>query len=465
MIRKISITWLVLFPFMVSAQSLSQKIKSQFLTFSQSESLTYASFSFTVIDANTGNTVFTANPNTGLAPASTLKLITSATALQVLGANYRFKTNITYTGNIINHTLNGDVIITGHGDPTLGSWRWPKSNKNAVLNVILQSLVEAGIKNINGKIIADDSLWDTQSLPDGWLWQDMGNYYGAATSALCWGENQVELTVVPGKNVASAVSLKNVNTYPFLNIVNEVTTGNSNTGDNVFAYSAPYTNTIYLRGTYGINCKKQVGIAIPDPAYALAYDVQAFLVQNNIGVNQITTARALGSLYQNPAQAVTLCTITSPPLSEIIKPLNQKSINLYAEQLLRTLAAQKGKNATFSHGIAVVKNYAKSLNIASEALNMYDGSGLSPANRVSTWALARLLYQAQKAPWYSTFYQSLPSHNTMVMKSGSIADVLAYAGYHSNKEGKFCFSVVVNNYNGNESALRQKLFVLLNVLK
>ncbi len=463
--RRLSIALLLLLPLGVSAQSLQQKTKSQYQAFLKSESLKHASVSFTVMDAQTGGTIFSSNPNVGLAPASTLKLITSATALQLLGTNYTFKTRIAYTGKIVNQTLNGDIIITGQGDPTLGSTRWPQTSKAAVLKTILQALLNAGIKNIKGKIIADDSKWDTQSLPDGWLWQDIGNYYGAATSALCWGENQLQLALLPGKKVAMAVGLKDTLAYPFLNIVNELTTGNAHTGDNVFAYSAPYTNTIYLRGTYGIDCKKNIGISLPNPAYAMAYDIQSFLLQNNIHVSQITTARLLGASYQNPAQAVTLTTITSPTLAEIIYPMNKKSINLYAEQLVRTLATQKGQNNTFAQGIKTIQAYAETLNIAPSALNMYDGSGLSPANRVSSSAIATMLYQARKAPWFTPFYNSLPSHNNMIMKSGTIADVLAYAGYANNSKGNLCFSVMVNNYSGSESAIRQKLFSLLDVLK
>jgi serine-type D-Ala-D-Ala carboxypeptidase/endopeptidase (penicillin-binding protein 4) len=463
--RKISIALLLLLPFLVPAQSLKQKITSHYKVFSTSESLKHASVSFTIIDIQTGGTIFSSNPNIGLAPASTLKLITSATALQLLGADYTFKTRIAYTGKIVNQTLNGDILITGQGDPTLGSTRWPQTSKAAVLKFILQALVNAGIKNIKGKIIANDSSWDTQSLPDGWLWQDIGNYYGAATSALCWGENQLQLALLPGKNIATAVGLKDTLAYPFLNIINEVTTANAHTGDNVFAYSAPYTNTIYLRGTYGIDCKKNIGISLPDPAYAMAYDVQSFLLQNNIHVSHITTARLLSASYQNPAQAVTLATITSPPLAEIIYPMNKKSINLYAEQLLRTLAAQKGQNTNFSEGTKTIQDHALTLNITPSSLNIYDGSGLSPANRISTSAMATVLYHARKAPWFTSFYNSLPSHNNMIMKSGTIANVLAYAGYANNSNGSFCFSLMVNNYSGSQTAIRQKLFSLLDVLK
>jgi len=465
MIKKLSIALLLNLPILLLAQSVTQKVNKQFQLFSKSESLKHASFSLTVLDAKNGATVFSSNTNLGLAPASTLKLISSATAIQLLGGDYTFKTTVTYTGTIVNETLNGDLLINGHGDPTLGSNRWPNTNKNSILNLILQAIIKAGIKNINGKIIANDSYWDTQSLPDGWLWQDIGNYYGAQTSALCWDENQLKLALVSGKNKGFKVSLKEKIAYPFLNLVNEVKTGDINTGDNVYAYSAPYTNIIYLRGYYGINCKKEIGISLPDPALAMAYDLQAFLLKNNIPVNEITTARLVGSAFQNPAKAVTIATIISPKLSEIIYPLNQKSVNLFAEQLLRTLAIEKGKDATFNTGINVIKKYWYNMGIDSTELNIYDGSGLSPANKVSTTAMANILYKAQNFTGFTQFYTSIPTHNNIVMKSGQISNVLAYAGYQSNGEGKYCFSIMINNYSGSRIAMRQKLFSLLDVLK
>jgi D-alanyl-D-alanine carboxypeptidase/D-alanyl-D-alanine-endopeptidase (penicillin-binding protein 4) len=302
-------------------------------------------------------------------------------------------------------------------------------------------------------------------LPDGWLWQDIGNYYGAQTSALCWGENLFNLSIVPGNAVKSTVVLKDKLAYPFLNIVNEVVTGAANSGDNVFGYSAPYNNTIYLRGSYAINLKKEIGLSIPDPAYALAYDLQTFLAQNNITTEGIATTRLLGLAYQNPAKAVNIATITSPILSQIVYQLNQKSINLYAEQIVRTLAMETNKYAIHSNGLKAIQNYWQTLNIEPQALHIYDGSGLSPANRVSTLAVASVLYQAQKTPWFTAFYNSLPVHNGMVMKSGIIADVLAYAGYQKHPSGDLCFSVMVNNYSGSERVMRQQLFSLLETLK
>ena len=447
------------------AQNVSEKLKIAFHKFATDEQLKYASVSFSVLNAANSELLFGSNQNTGVAPASTLKTITSATALALLGEDYTFKTDVSYSGTIENGILNGDVIIRGSGDPTLGSERWESTKKNQVLNKILFALQQKGVQQIKGEIIADDSEWDSQSLPIGWIWQDIGNYYGAGTSALTWGENQFELTFKPGKSVGSAVQINNQGlVFPFLNFMNELTTGSNGSGDQVYAYSAPYTSTIYLRGTYGIDLRKEIGLSLPDPALAMAYEVAEFLKKNNVKVENFTTARVLGKNI--PSLAIPLVTLNSPPLKEIIYWFNQKSINLYGEQLLRTIGWKFGKSASTVDGVKTLQKFWADKGMETETLNIVDGSGLSPTDRITTLSMAKVLAYAQKQKWYNSYLESLPLHNNIKMKSGTISDVLGYAGY-SNVDGKLpvCFSLIINNYKGSSAAIRQKMFNLLDVLK
>ena len=456
---------ILLASFSVGAQNLTEKLKIAFRKFETDEQLKYASTSFTVLDANNGGLIFGAQENAGLAPASTLKTITSATAFALLGENFTFNTEFFYTGNIQNGVLNGDIIIRGSGDPTLGSERWPQTQKNQLLNQIITALKAKGINQIKGKIIGDDAIWDSQSLPLGWIWQDIGNYYGAGSSALCWGENQLDLKLIPSNTVGKSVILANENPiYPFLNILNKLKTGAIGSGDQVYAYSAPYTNQIYLRGTYAINLEKKVGLSLPDPALAMAYDVDDFLHKNEIKTEGFTTSRIVNR--SENFELHPLFSIPSPPLKEIIYWFNQKSINIYGEQLLRVLGAKFGKSDAISDGVKTIQNFWKDKGIATETINISDGSGLAPSDRVTSTTLAKVLLYAQKQNWYSSYLESIPLHNNLKMKSGTIGDVLAYAGY-ANVDGHqaVCFSLIVNNYNGSTSSIRQKMFTLLNQLK
>ncbi len=443
------------------AQTLASKLENAYSKFSSAGALKYATVSLSVIDNNTGKTVFSKNGNTGLAPASTLKVITSATALDLLGEDFTFKTEVFYRGEIVNGTLNGDLIIKGGGDPTLGSDRWDKTTKNQILNKILFNLQQNGINKITGPVIGDASSWDTQTLPEGWIWQDMGNYYGAGTSALCWGENFFELSFAPGKTVGSAVNLnQQYKIYPFLAITNELTTGNYSSGDNVYAYSAPYSSDIFLRGTYGIDLKKQIGLSLPNPPLAMAFDVADFLKANGYGTEDFQAQIEPKSGKGNKL----LFTLTSPPLSEIVYWFNQKSINLYGEQMVRTLAQKLGKSTSTIEGVKVMNNYWEKKGIDADALRVLDGSGLSPSDRVTTLAMARVLSFAKKQPWFTSYLKSIPLHNNQKMKSGTIANVLAYSGF-GGTDNSLSFSIMVNNYTGSTSQMRQAMYNLLNNLK
>ena len=189
-------TWLVSLLFITGntfAQPLQEHLQAAFNRLQADSQCRYASVSLTVLDAKTGETVFAANPNMGLATASTLKTITTITAFNLLGKDFQYQTQFGYIGSVsADGTLTGDVIIKGAGDPTLGSWRYENTEEH-VLSLMVAALQKAGIKKINGRIIGDDSIFGSQSIPPGWIWMDVGNYYGAGTSGLCWRENQFDI--------------------------------------------------------------------------------------------------------------------------------------------------------------------------------------------------------------------------------------------------------------------------------
>ena len=157
---------------------------------------------------------------------------------------------------------------------------------------------------------------------------------------------------------------------------------------------------------------------------------------------------------------------TVSSLDSIIYWLNKKSINLFAEALVKTIGYQKAKIGSTEKGVELIKEFWKSKNIHPTELNIQDGSGLSPSNRVTSQALVNILRHAKKQPWFNGFYNSLPEYNGMKMKSGTIKDVKGFAGYHSSKAGvEYIFSFLVNNYNGPTTTLVQKMYAVLNELK
>lgn len=450
------------------AQNLQQKLQTAINRLQADSQCGYASISLTVLDVNSGKEVFSANSNMGLATASTLKTITTITAFNVLGADFKYQTAFGYSGSITNGTLNGDIIIKGTGDPTLGSWRYESSKEDHVLNLMVDAIRKAGIKKINGRIIGDDSIFGSQAIPDGWIYQDIGNYYGAGTSGLCWRENQYDVKLHTGETGTPITVARTVPAMPYLTFKSELMNAPAHTGDESYAYPPLNGNLVYLRGTYAEDqTKKSISLALPDPAYDAAFRLMDTLKQ--LGINVTGTAESTTTLTTKkdvvPVAVQNLVNISSPELSKIIYWTNQKSINLYAEQLLKTIAWKAGKRPSTANGVKVLQDYWKQRGIDPNSLNVFDGSGLSPADRVTTRTLATILLLATKEPWYHYFYDSLPVYNDMHMKSGSIINVLNYAGYQTHDGRQLCFSIMVNNYNGSGKEIKAKIFRVLDELK
>lgn len=469
-LKSIALLSLLLITGQSKAQTLQQKLQTAFTKFQQDSQCKYASISLTVLDAKTGEQVFAANPDMGLAPGSTLKTVTSITAFYVLGKDFQFETQLGYTGAIDKDgTLKGDIIIKGSGDPTLGSWRYATTKEGYVLNTMVTAIKKAGIRKIIGRIIGNDGAYNHQSIPDGWIWQDLGTYYGAGIAGLCWRENQFDIKLKTG-GVGEAITVAGTvpDTY-YLQYKSELTTGAAKTGDLAYPYLPAFNSKImYLRGTYAIDqSKKTISAAIPDPAYDAALRLSDTLIKAGITISA-DPASSL-SLKEKalvvPAATGNFTVIKSPELSKIVYWLNQKSVNLYAEQLLTTIATKLGKNAVTSDGVDAVKDFWEAKGIDHRSMNLYDGSGLSPEDRITSSTIAHILQAAHQEKWFGDFYESLPVYNDMKMKSGSISGVQAYAGFQKNSGRELCFSIMVNNYNGPGSGIRAKMFKVLDELK
>lgn len=450
------------------AQSPVQKLEKAYNSFLADPQTRYAVTSLCVLDANTGTPLFMRNEQIGLATASTLKVITAATAFQLLGKDFQYQTTLAYTGTITAEgTLKGNLVLIGSGDPTLGSDRY--QNKAAVvLTEWAAAIKKAGIRKIEGTIIGDDRIFGTQITPVGWTWQDMGNYFGAGASGLSWRDNQFDIFLRPGSSQGEAARMvRTAPGMPYLTFMNELKTGAPGSGDNAYVFLPPYGNTAYLRGTWGLGIgKSSISAALPDAAYDCAYRLQDTLKQLGIPVTQPATTARLMAMNGQVVPAVTqkISTITSPSLSEITYWFLKKSVNLYGEALLKTMALKSGKDASTEYGTETEINFWAEKGIDKNALNIIDGSGLSPANRVTTVAMANILFRAQKESWFADYYSAFPEYNGMKIKSGTINNVSAFAGYHTNTSGnKYIIVININNYSG--KGINKKLFTVLDALK
>lgn len=456
--------------FTTAQQTTAAQLATGFQQFTDQPNLKNGIASMYVLDAKNGNVVFEKNSQIGLPTASTLKVITSITALDILGPEYTYQTTLYYTGEIDSlGILHGDIVIQGSGDPTLGSDRYPEQREEQVLTKWSRAIRDAGIQQINGRIIGDDRLYVGNDIPGGWIWTDIGNYYGAGISALNWRENKTGINFKPSTIGSPAPVSDIIADISYLSIVNQVTTGAKGSGDNVYAYSAPYSEKIYLRGSYGQDLKKTIEISIPDPAYDVAHQLHRRISADGIAIfeNPTTGQRLIEQDSVFPLKTKDLDIHQSPKLIDIVYWFNQKSINLYGEALLKSIGYFTGNKTTTSGGATYVKKYwNQKLRIQEQELDIKDGSGLSPQNNVTTAAMTGIMQYAISRPWYVNFVKALPTYNQMTMKSGTIGGTLGYTGYHTAKDGKtYTFTLLVYNYNGGAAKMRQNMFKVLDNLK
>lgn len=445
---------------------LTEKISTAFRRFTADAQMKHALSSLMVIDAATGKTVYASNEQIGLAPASTLKVVTSSTALDVLGSNFVFRTPFLFTGTVTNGLYKGDIVVKGTGDPTTGSWRYAATKDFAQLGQIANALNEAGIRQWEGSFLLDKGSFGTQAVPGGWTFDDMGNYYGAGPQAFNWHENQYDLVLNPGSSAGQPVRI--ARTKPIANAIdlaNELETGPAGSGDQAIIFADRWPGGT-VRGTVPAGVKEFViSGSVTDVAGYWQKSLNQYGAANNLPLFQQAKA-VIAQAAVTTTGMKTLTTLESPGLDSIVYFFLQKSINLYGEALLKQVALKAGKDATTENGVKWMRDYWKQKGIDNGAMRIVDGSGLSPHNRVTTITLVQVMKNARLQTWYPAFYEGLPVINGIKMKSGSISGVRGYTGYiKSSAGGEYIFAFLVNNFDGSSSAVMQKMFAVLDVMK
>ncbi len=240
------------------------------------------------------------------------------------------------------------------------------------------------------------------------------------------------------------------------------TSAKKGSGDNAYIYFPLNKEFGYVRGTIPVNENKfSISGAMPHPADQLAATLEAAL--KKILVEEVVKENEMADMNDS---AHIFYTYSSPPLDSIVYWFLKRSINLYGEALIKTLGYEKTGTGATDSGVSVIKDFWKDKNIEASALNIIDGSGLSPANRVTPASLVTILEYAKKQKWFSSFYNALPEINGIKMKSGSIGGVVSYTGYIKSKTGdEYTFAFIINNYDGPGSEVRKKMWKLLDILK
>lgn len=397
----------------------------------------HASISLYAVHMPSGKVLIDEDSDKSLSPSSSLKIFTTAAALHLLGPKAHFETTLEYDGSIDEKgVLHGNVYIKGGGDPCLGSERTSAANSwQMQIDLWADALQKAGIRNIEGSVIGDASLWEKALAVPSWLWEDIGNYYGVGASALTFHENYYTLYFKPGNAVGDkATIIKTVPEVPHLSFQNEVTTGPVGSGDQACIYGMEFFPVQYVRGTVPAGVSEfTIKGAIPDPAHFCAKILSKRLQERGISL----TNRPLPLQQKRTALQTTL----SPSLEEIVYWTNQKSVNLYAEHLLKKMGEAVEHEGSTAAGIKAITDFWKKQGIDLRGFNLADGSGLSRKNLVTTRQFVSVLCFMKKSPYFAEFYKSLPQKTELIhAKSGFMSLARGYAGY----AGDIAFALLIN---------------------
>lgn len=443
-----------------------------------------ASFSLVVKDVQEGRTVYSYDTDRLQSPASVLKTVATATALEILGEDYRYPTTLEYDGILENGTLEGNLYIKGSGDPSLGSSHFAPG-QNKFLSTWIAALQKAGIKHITGSVISDESIFDTEGVSIKWLREDMGNYYAPGSYGISIFDNMYKLSLQTGAAGTRPVLKGTELDIPFIRFKNYLKAAPVSS-DSAYIIGAPLDDVRYLYGVLPANREAYVLKGdIPDPALYLARYLTDQLQQKGIRVDGSPSCYRI-EVEENrwkKGERKEIVTTYSPTLREIASVCNHVSHNLYADALVKTVGLQYKPRrnemiSSFGRGVQVVKEYWEKKGLDVFPLRMNDGSGLAPADKVSAGFMGELLvYMATESAVSDAFIASLPQagiegsvrnflkgsklQGKARLKSGGITGVRSYAGYIT-KDGKtYAVAVFSNNYSCPMSRMTRALEKLL----
>ncbi|MFA5325315.1 MAG: D-alanyl-D-alanine carboxypeptidase/D-alanyl-D-alanine-endopeptidase [Bacteroidales bacterium] len=418
-----------------------------------------------------GNEIASWNPDMPLLTASTMKTITTGVALSVLGPDYRFSTKIAYDGKINRRgVLKGNLYIVGGADPTLGSKDTVAFSIDSIFGVWAQAVKAAGIKKIDGFVIADDRFFVDETIPDGWSWGNLGYDYGSGTSGLSFCENLSYFEIEAGSDVGAPVRIRPLEPYVNgMTYINLVTTGEKGDGENTSYYTSNLSPVGKFTGTYGIDRGLDtIARSNKYGPYTCASAFAYYLKNEGIkykGVSNINDFTFKNGIEVSDSSTLILITETfSPRIQEIVNVTNRISNNFYAETFLKMIGKTLAGEGSYRASFRALKGYLNGKGLSTYGLTQNDGSGLSRQNYVSPRFFCNYYNLMSESDTFAEFFESLPGpgrpgtlenvlknedtalKSTIHAKSGSLSNVRCYAGYVDSAKGLLKFAILVNNF-------------------
>ncbi len=458
---------------------LAQQINS---TIENSE-FAYARWGICVISLTDGAVVYQRDADKLFTPASNMKIYTTGVALDLLGADYRWRTSVyTSAQPDAGGQIHGDLILYGRGAPDLIGTS--NDGSKGSLSGLADQLYQKGIRRIDGIVVGDESYFRGDPLGDGWQWTDLQWYFGAEASALSVNGNEVDVNIVPSEEKSEAPIVKISNAQANVVVQNRMALADKEGRPTVGLHRGLSDNNLEVWGEF-TPASKGFGarLSVHDPALWAARLFVEALKARGIAVGgeaQSRNARTPQNVRFDPDKASELAFITSQPLSEIAKKTNKESINLNAELILRTLGRERGAMAAGPEpagrergddeaGLAVVRLWLSRAAVPSAHIALHDGSGLSRLDLVTPETSARLLVAMSKTASAAAFKDSLPIagrdgtlagrlpnlSDRVWAKTGSLTYDNSLSGYMITAKGEvLAFSIMCNDQTGHDASTR-----------
>jgi D-alanyl-D-alanine carboxypeptidase/D-alanyl-D-alanine-endopeptidase (penicillin-binding protein 4) len=409
-----------------------------------------------IVSLTRGDTLFARNAGEMMQPASTMKLFSTAVALDRFGPEHTFSTDVLRDGTVSpDGTLQGNLYLRSDGDPAMSA-RFFK-DPNLPMTTLAHDVAAAGIKKVTGDLVYDASAFDDQRIPQGWKTTYLGAAYAARVSALSLNENVVWVVVSPNGKTAQVTLEPASTTIPLRSTV-RVTGGSSG---RIAARRA---------ADGGIDVSGSIGSQSGPLKYSLVMDDPALFTAGALeGALQAAGIEVTGKVRpaKTPAGATKIASFSSPPLAQIVSEMNRESINIVAELLFRDAARASATDGVSSAeaGLANLREFlSKRVGADPQSVRVYDGSGLSTLDYITPRAMIQLLSYAHKGPWSSAFHGSLPvagesellkrrmrgtpAEGNLHAKTGTTDTVAGLGGFVTAKDGEIiAFSFL---YNGND---------------
>ncbi|ASN04133.1 D-alanyl-D-alanine carboxypeptidase/D-alanyl-D-alanine endopeptidase [Virgibacillus necropolis] len=433
------------------------------------ESLNGAVTGVSILNAANGESLFENLGDTRLHPASNMKLLTGVAAMETLGADYQFTTEVLTDGRIKGKVLHGNLYLKGKGDPTL---------MERDLDQFAKELKAKGIKNIKGNLIADDSWYGDVRLSQDINWSDEPFYTAAQISALTLAPNEdydagtVIVEVTPSTKVGESAQVKLTPETDYVTIVNKAKTVAEGAEKDISIEREHGSNNIVIEGTIPTDGSRSRSWSSVWEPTGYALDVFKKSLEEN-GIKFIGKSEA--KLGVTPKEATVLTSKKSMPLKDLFIPFMKLSNNGHAEVLVKEMGKIVHNEGSWDKGLQVVEETISALGINTETIMFRDGSGMSHKNMVPANEISQMLFAIQDKSWFPAFEKSLPvagnserfvggtlrnrmteepAKGNVLAKTGSLTGMSALSGYVTTKDGEeLIFSIMVNNYLGSSSAI------------